>query len=119
MAQGTGDRDQIGDARPVGSGRRIAQVIAILPVIAWAALMLLDEGFLAPLYQSPPEALGVPLGVVVLIVTAGWAAIGLALIQTSRSGLIWILAVVVFTLPALFALLLEPGVILIIRGLAA
>ncbi len=117
MTGGSGDRDSLPGRGPVTTGRRVAQVMAVLPIVAWVVLMIVDRGFLAPLYQSPPEALGLPLGVVILVVTAGWAAIGLAIIQTSRVALIWILAIVVFTVPALLALVLEPAIIVIIRNI--
>lgn len=97
---------------------RIAWMIAALApafmvLLFWAA----TPNFMAPMFENPPEALGVPLGSAVMGFSVIWYAIGIAVIRFSPGRRL--LAFLVFIVPATVALVLGPGLILILENLAA
>jgi hypothetical protein len=74
---------------------------------------------MAPMFDKPPEMLGMPLGTVIMGLSVIWYAIGVAIVGVaSRPGL-RLAAILVFVFPATFAFLLGPALILIMQNLKA
>jgi hypothetical protein len=111
--------DQTVDATARSSITRAGYVLTSLPFVLAVALNVLAPGFLDPLFASPPSIAGLPAGVVFLFLTIVWAVLGILVARKARSEARIALALVVFTLPAMFAILVGPALILIIQNLAA
>jgi tight adherence protein B len=62
-------------------GRMSGYVVGFLPVGLIGVLSIISPNFMAPMLQKPPELLGLPMGVVILIVGGVMMAIGFLLIR--------------------------------------
>jgi CHASE2 domain-containing sensor protein len=80
--------------------------------------MVVAPGFMDPLFANPPAIAGLPAGVVFLFLALVWAVLGIVVARRARSTLGIAFTLVVFTLPALFAILVGPALILIVQNLA-
>jgi hypothetical protein len=99
---------------------RVAWIIAALApafmvLLFWAAA----PQYMAPMFDKPPEALGLPLGAVVMGLSATWFAIGVAVVGAASRRGVRLLAFLLFIFPATFAFVLGPALILILQNLAA
>jgi hypothetical protein len=91
------------------------RLIALAPVWFGPILYLMSSRY----FGREPELLGLPQGFVLAAGTALWALIGVAITWRARSWLVDVLAVLVFTIPAVVMLILGPAVILILQNLGA
>jgi hypothetical protein len=66
---------------------------------------------------SEPMAPGIDLGVVLTIFAVSWGAIGGYVVATSRRPWVLPVALLVFTFPAIVALVLGPAIVLILQNL--
>ena len=82
-------------------GATIAYILTVMPIILAAVLGLVVPGLFKPTFANPPSAIGLPLGVLLVVLPLIWAGIGMLLALKGRS----VLAVVGFALPSLIALL--------------
>ncbi len=62
-------------------GRLSGYVVAAMPVILMGLLYIISPGFMAPMFQKPPDFLGLPAGVVVLFFAFFLMFLGFTLIQ--------------------------------------
>jgi len=99
--------------------QRFGYGIASLPFVLIVLAQLIAPGFMEPLFANPPDILGLPAGIVLLFVVVIWAAMAFAVIRGSRSGPAVALALLVFTIPAIVAILYLPAMILIALNLTA
>ena len=75
--------------------------------------------FFDPMFEKPPETLGVPLGSLIMAGGAVWCAIGVAIVgKTSRLAL-RLLAFLLFIIPATIWFVLGPALILIVQNMTA
>lgn len=102
------------------SGRTRGAVIALALLPLWLLLFLslAAPGFMDPMFANPPAVVGLPAGIVLLALAMAWMAIGVALILSTWSALGWAVAIVLFMVPAMAAVILGPAVILIALNLA-
>jgi hypothetical protein len=91
--------------------------IALLPVWLFLFLLVVAPAFLSPLRLNPPSMLGLPLGAVLVAAGLAWSVLGATVIATTTSWAVRLFASVVFTLPALFVVILAPAVVLILSHL--
>jgi uncharacterized membrane protein len=94
-------------------------VLTSMPFILIIVLAVVAPGFMDPLFAGRPAILGLPAGVVFLVLTIVWAVLGILVARKARSEAWIALAVVVFTLPALMAIMIGPALILIVQNLAS
>ena len=92
--------------------------IALLPVFLFVLLLIISPSFMRPLLLNPPSMAGLPLGVVLEAAGLVWAALGAIVVATTGSKAVRLFASVVFTLPAMFAVILAPAIVLILSNLA-
>ena len=62
-------------------GRMSGYVVAGLPIGIFLILFLLAPGFMAPMFQKPPEVLGLPAGVILLALGLFSMAVGFLMIR--------------------------------------
>jgi hypothetical protein len=111
-----------GSATPTSAAdqsRRANLVVALSPLIVGLILLLVPARFFDPMFSKPPDILGVPLGFVLLVIAAAWAAIGVAIVWRVRSSIALLLALVLFAAPAMIVVIFGPAIILIMQNLGA
>jgi hypothetical protein len=118
VAQPVVGRDEVG--RDGRKAERISWVVAALAPGAVAVLLLTaaPRG-IGPMFSKPPDAFGLPLGVVIAAGCAAWYVIGLLLVAIASRPLGRLAALVVFILPATFFAVMGPAIIFILQNLAA
>jgi hypothetical protein len=118
VAQPVVGRDEVG--RQDRRAERISWAVAALAPGAFAVLLLTaaPRG-IGPMFAKPPEAFGLPLGVVIAAGCAAWYALGVGLIALASRPLGRLAALVVFILPATFFAVMGPAIIFILQNLAA
>jgi hypothetical protein len=97
-------------------GRRIA--VGLLPLFLWALLTILTPGYMDPVFASPPAILGRPAGIVLMIGGLVWMMLGVVALVRTTSTVAGGVVLVVFTVPATFAIILLPAIIVIVSNLA-
>ena len=70
-----------------------------------------------PIFANPPEILGLPAGFVFLVAVAIWAALAFVVIRAFGSVLGIALALLLFTVPSIIAIIYLPATILIVQNL--
>jgi hypothetical protein len=105
-------------ARRYAVPRRRGVAVALIPLWATIALILLAPGFMDPLYANPPAILGLPAGIVLLSIALLWMAIGVGIVASARALWSQLAALWIFAVPATAAILLGPAVVLTIQNLA-
>jgi hypothetical protein len=96
--------------------RLAIRAIALTPLWVFLALFLTGN-FYDPIFGKPPDIMGLPLGAVIAGLAGGWMLIGAAIAWDARSPRTVLFAVTIFTIPALFVLILGPAMILIIQNM--
>jgi hypothetical protein len=96
------------------SSQRLGYAIASLPFVLLATITILAAGFMEPVFLNPPEVLGLPMGILMVFVAAVWASLAFVVVRAVRSGVGVAIALLVFTVPAIIAILLIPGTIVAI-----
>jgi hypothetical protein len=99
------------------SSRNFATLAVLLPVWLFLALTALEPHFMDPMFQKPPEVLGLPLGTIMIGVSMIWAAIGAGLMRATTGEWTRLLIVLLFIIPAVLSVMLGPAVILIMQNL--
>jgi hypothetical protein len=97
--------------------QRFGYVIASLPFVLIVVAQVLAPGFLEPIFANPPEIVGLPAGIVMLFIAAIWASLAFVVIRANPSGLGMAVGLLVFTVPAILAILFLPSTILIVLNL--
>lgn len=88
---------------------------AFTPIWLWIVVQVAAPRFSEPMFASPP---GISPGVVLMGVVAIWMLLGAYVLWHARSLRVAAIAYVLFTLPATFALILGPAVVLILQNLS-
>lgn len=91
---------------------RLGYALASLPFIVILATPIIAPGFFEPVSSNPPEILGLPAGIVILFLVATWASMAFLAIRMARSGVGIALALLVFTVPSIVAIVALPSMIL-------
>ena len=97
--------------------QRFGYVIASIPFVLIVVAQIFAPGFLEPIFANPPDIVGLPAGIVMLFIAAIWASLAFVVIRANPSG--WAIAVglLVFTVPAILAIIYIPATILIVLNL--
>ena len=98
--------------------QRFGYAVAGLPFILMVILQLVGPGFMEPIFANPPAILGLPAGIVMMFAVAIWASLAFVVIRAFRSGFGIAVALLVFTVPSMIAILYLPATILIILNLS-
>ena len=98
--------------------RRWGYAIASLPFVLTLIALILAPGFMEPIFANPPEILGLPAGVIALFFVAIWAALAFVVIRAYPSPGVIAFSLLVFTVPAIVAIVFLPATILIIQNLS-
>ena len=93
------------------------RVLALLPLWIFLIFNLAQGTSMGGPMGEPPTILGFPLYGWLAILAGAWTLAGLALIWDARSTLRRTVALLVFTIPATFVLILGPALILILQNL--
>jgi hypothetical protein len=94
-------------------------IAALAPGLIALALAMSAPHFMGPMFEKPPEALGLPLGTVIIGLSVIWYAIGVAIVGVASRLSLRLVAILVFVFPATFALLFGPALILILQNMTA
>ena len=97
--------------------QRLGYALASMPFVLVVVGQVFAPGFLEPIFANPPDILGLPAGVVMLFVAAIWASLAFVVIRENPSGLGVALGLLVFTIPAILAIIFLPSTILIVLNL--
>jgi hypothetical protein len=100
------------------TGRIATRLTAFTPLWVLLIVSVLSPSFSHSFFTKPPDWLGIPLGVVVDAAEMVWMLIGVVLVWDTRSLLVRSFALVFFTIPATFAVILAPALILIAQNLS-
>ena len=108
--------ERSGANRPwrASAGRRIA---SLAPFGLALALALLARSYFGIGLGSPPDILGVPLGLAIDGLVLAWAALGALIVWTTGSRSAASLALALITLPSMLAIIFTPALILILQHL--
>jgi hypothetical protein len=102
-----------------GSPRRVAwMIVALAPAFMLLLVSAFGPQFMDPMFQKPPEMLGLPMGTAITGICLVWDAIGVALMGRASTDRVRLAVMLVFVFPALFGILLGPSVILILQNLS-
>ena len=103
---------------PSAPPSRVATIVAATPLLTFALLSIVAPGFMDPVYSKPPEVIGVPGGVILILVACALAVLGMAVVRRSRSGIVGLLGIAFLSLPAWILIVLAPAAVLIVQNLA-
>ena len=93
-------------------------VLALLPFWLLLVLAIAAPKFLAVLLDEPPSLLGLPLGVVLVAAGLAWALVGAIAVTVVSSSFARTAVLVVTMLPALFAVIFSPAIVIVVEALA-
>lgn len=79
--------------------RLAAVAITVLPIAVILGLVAAAPGYFDPMLASPPDWLGIPLGVILMAIGVGWGGLGGVLVARSSSPLAVPIGLAVFPLP--------------------
>ncbi len=105
------------DPPPRAYDNRYGYLIACLPYIVLVTLVVVAPTCLDPIYANPPSLFGLPAGIVILALGIAWGAMAFVVIWATSSRVGVFAAQLLFTMPALFAIILAAPVVLIIDRL--
>jgi hypothetical protein len=97
--------------------RRAGYLVACLPYVVLGILIVIAPTFLDPIFANPPSLFGLPAGIVVLALGIVWGAMAFVVIWATASRAGVFAAQLLFTMPALFTIILAAPVVLIIDRL--
>jgi len=92
-------------------------LLGLLPMWVFLFFSLAAPGYLDPLYLNPPGILGVPAGMALVVLALVWMLVGLLGLYRLTSDALALLVLMLFTVPATFAIVLAPAMIMIIVNL--
>ncbi len=101
-----------------GDSRALGYLATSAPIILFVFLRVAAPAFFDPLFQIPPAIAGLPLGIVVMAVVFAWTLLGILIVNRTTTSTGIVVALLVFTLPAIFVMLLTPAIVLIVANLA-
>ena len=100
-----------------GDFRVLGYLVTSAPIILFVFLRVAAPDFFDPLFTNPPAIAGLPLGIVIMAGVLAWTLVGILIVNRTRSSTGIVVALLVFTLPAIFVMLLTPAVVLIVVNL--
>ena len=105
---------------PVHSSHRSRSrvMLGLMPIWLLLFLSIATPGFMDPLFANPPELVGLPLGVFVIVASVGLTLMGLILLRRTESDLVVVMTFLLFTIPATLLLVLGPAAILLVMNAA-
>ena len=103
---------------PATGPRRGVYVVGFLPLVLFVVLAIAAPGFLAPMFDTTVASGGASLGIVILLVAAALMLVGVAIMWRFPTILGVVVALVGFTSPSLFLIIMGPAVCLIVQNLS-
>ena len=97
--------------------RWLYRFVALLPLWVMVAEALFAPTYFGGFQESPPDIVGIPLGVALTGAAFAWMLIGVAIVWNARSRLTEALGLLLFTIPATLVAVLGPAVIVIMQNL--
>lgn len=98
--------------------RDTARVLSLTPFAVTLGLSLFSTNYFPRLISTPPDIVGVPLGLALQLAALGWAAIGLVTVWRRSGRGPTYLALLGFTAPAIVLIFNAPALILLMQNLA-
>ena len=92
-------------------------VAALVTALIFPVLFVAAPHYMDPMFHKAPTVFGLRIGVVVVSLSAGWFAVGVTLIAMASSRVTRLLAFLFFIIPAIVAVVLGPGMVLILENL--
>jgi hypothetical protein len=99
--------------------QRLRVLLGLLPLWIILVLVVAAPGFMDPIFSKPPEAFGLPGGVVFLGCALAVMAVGVVVLWRTTSRAAAILALACLTLPAVVLSVLAPAIVLILMNLSS
>ncbi len=101
---------------PVHSSHRSRSrlMLGLMPIWLLLFLSIATPGFMDPLFANPPELVGLPLGIFVIVGSVALTVMGLMLLRRTESDLVVVITFLLFTIPAALLLVLGPAAILLV-----
>lgn len=96
-----------------GTRSHALRLIALTPLWLGPIIYLMSPTFFGP----KPELFGIPQNLVFTVGAMSWSFIGVAITWGARSWLADVLALLVFTVPAIVLMIIGPAVVLILQNL--
>jgi len=94
-------------------------VVGLLPLWILAFASIANPGFLNPLFDRPPEFIGLPAGIVWLGGVFAVMALGVAVLWRTASNGVAFLVFMLLILPATALSILLPAIVLVMQNLRA
>jgi len=83
-------------------------LVSLLPFAILVVLYVLWPAYGGAAFQSPPDIIGIPIGMVVLSIALAWAALGVYLVSEATSYPTAVLVLLVCTAPSAFGVVTAP-----------
>jgi hypothetical protein len=109
--------DLVRESRRRARLRRV--VVGLLPLWMIAVASIASPGFTKPLFEKPPEFVGLPAGMVWLGLAFAVMAVGVAVLWLTTSNAVAFLVLLFLTLPTTAVSILLPAIVLIMQNLRA
>lgn len=100
-----------------GVARLADRATAFTPLIVGTILFVAPIHYFDPMFVRPPDLLGIPAGVLLLVLAAGWMLIGVGIVWNTGSKLTQMLALTLFTIPATILVVMGPALMRIWQNL--
>jgi hypothetical protein len=95
---------------PTGPSR-LGYALASLPFVVLVVGQVVAPGAFEVVFSNPPAIVGLPAGIVGLFIVAVWASLAFIVIRVVHSSLGVAFGLMLFTIPAILAILLMPTAI--------
>jgi hypothetical protein len=102
--------------RSISPTQGLKLLLGLLPLWLLVVFQLAAPGYMEPAFANPPAVLGMPAGLVPLSVALALTAVGVVGLRRVSSTLAVTLVFLVSTVPAIFAVVLTPALVLILQN---
>jgi hypothetical protein len=103
-------------AMPNAAGRVVA---GLLPLWILLFQLIAFPGWMDPVLANPPEVVGLPGGVLLVVAALAVMAIGIEVLRRTSSNRTALLAFLALTVPAAAVVIVAPALVLIVQNMAA
>jgi hypothetical protein len=98
---------------------RIVRVVpGLSPLLLFVYLLIVAPQFLAPMFETPPAVLGVPLGWLILAIDAALATAAIVVLWSRRFVPAGCLVLPLLTVPSTLLVTMGPAICIIAREMA-
>jgi len=102
--------------QPIRPGQGLKLLLGLLPLWLLVFFQLAAPGYMEPAFANPPGVLGMPAGLVPLAVALSLTALGLVGLRRVSSTPAATFVFLVSTVPATFAVVLTPALVLVLQN---